>query len=156
VEGYDVVTTADESAGRVVAVVDDFLIVEQGHLRKTRHPVPIEFAHPRDAEQVVCLTVPKEVLQDAPTADGEDFDRQAVAEYYGLAEGYAAPETEGLGELEPHETAWSAEHESAAVEPAAKERAEIRESLRPEGRNEVFESPALLGERDAEVPKPKR
>jgi hypothetical protein len=51
-------------------------------------------------------------------------DYRAVAEHYGLAEGSEAP-----GDLRPDDPAWSAEHQErrSGVEPAAEERARIRE-----------------------------
>jgi hypothetical protein len=87
------------------------------------------FAHPDDGERVVRLTVSKELVGDSPAVHDGELDRGAVAEHYGLAEGEAAPATEGYGELEPDDPAWSAEQEElrSGVEPAAQRRARIRE-----------------------------
>ena len=82
-EGYDVVTVDDHKIGKVVGESGDFLIVEQGTLRKSKHPLPREFAHVDDSEQQVRVTVPKEIVDDSPTLD-DDFDERAVKEHYGL------------------------------------------------------------------------
>jgi len=84
-EGYDVVTVDEHKIGKVVGESGEFLIVEQGMLRKTQHPLPREFAHVDDAEQQVRVTVPKEIVADSPTVDG-DFDERAVREHFGLTQ----------------------------------------------------------------------
>ena len=49
-EGYEVVTVDEHKIGKVVGESGEFLIVEQGILRKSKHPLPREFAHrPRRA-----------------------------------------------------------------------------------------------------------
>jgi hypothetical protein len=127
--GYEVVGSDDHKVGKVAAIEGDLLIVEGGLLHKTRHAIPKTFAHPNDNEQVVRLTVSKDLVNDSPALKNGEIDRSAVAEHYGLAEGYEAPETEGLGELTPDDPALSAEQEErrAGVEPAAGRRARIRE-----------------------------
>jgi len=64
--GYEVVTSDDRVVGQVVDVRDGFLIVESGHLRKSRHPVPREFVHVVDEAAKAFVTVPKRVLMEAP------------------------------------------------------------------------------------------
>ena len=83
-DGYDVVTVDDHKIGKVVGESGQFLIVEQGALLKSKHPLPREFAHVDDSAQQVRVTVPKEIFSDSPKVD-DDFDEQAAAEYYGLA-----------------------------------------------------------------------
>ncbi|HET7807171.1 MAG TPA: hypothetical protein VFK71_01660 [Gaiellaceae bacterium] len=126
--GYEVIGSDDGKVGEVVAVEGDLLIVEGGLLRKTRHAIPTTFAHANDDERVVRLSLAKELVESSPKVDG-DVDRHAVAEHYGLAEGYEAPATEGYGELTPDDPAWSAEQEErrTGVEPAPEQRARIRE-----------------------------
>src|SRR5437867_2677725 len=97
-EGYEVITSDDAKLGHVAAVKGDILIVEHGWLRKRRHPVPQSFAHADASEQVVRLSVSRQLVQDAPEVENGSVDQQAVAEHYGLAAGYDAPETEGAGE----------------------------------------------------------
>jgi hypothetical protein len=129
VEGYDVIGTDDHKVGEVVAIDGDLLIVEAGLLRKTRHAVPKAFAHADDGERVVRLSIPKDLVENSPAVKNGEVDRHAVAEHYGLAEGYEAPETQGLGEMRPDDPAWSAEQEElrTGVEPAPERRARIRE-----------------------------
>ncbi|TML09524.1 MAG: hypothetical protein E6G38_05740 [Actinobacteria bacterium] len=128
-EGFDVVTSDDCKIGHVVAVQDRHLIIEHGMLKKTRHAVPETFAYTDDGEQTVRLSVSKEIVESSPKLENGSIDTQAVAEHFGLAEGSAAPETEGYGELLPDDPARSADQDAlrAGREPADQERAEIRE-----------------------------
>ena len=133
-EGYDVVTIDDEKVGTVAGESGDYLIVEHGLLRKSKHALPRQFAHVDDGEQQVRITVGKEIFLDSPELDGE-LNERAVAEHYGLAPSAAAP-------------AGSAEEQAqrAGVETAVEERARIRGE-----EPEIEESPALLGDRMAGV-----
>jgi len=128
-EGYEVIGSDGGKLGHVVEIEGDLLVIEEGKLRKARYAIPKAFAHPDDQEQVVRLTVSKELVEDSPPLKNGDLDRKAVAAHYGLAEGYEAPETEGDGDLTPDDPAWSAEQEElrTGVEPAPKQRAESRE-----------------------------
>jgi hypothetical protein len=128
-EGFDVVTSDDHKIGQVVAVQDRHLIVEHGMLKKTRHAVPETFAHTDADEQIVRLSVSKEIVESSPKLENGGIDTPAVAEHFGLAEATAAPETEGYGELLPDDPARSADQDAlrAGREPADQERAEIRE-----------------------------
>lgn len=147
-EGYDVITSDEHKLGHVVGTIGDNLVVEHGTLRKTKHAVPKVFVHPDEAEQVVRLTVSKELVEDSPKLDDGDLDERAVAEHYGLAEGYEAPETLGDGELLPDDPAWSAEEEElrTGVPTATQERLRAREG------DVTPESPGLLGERTTRRP----
>jgi len=129
-DGYEVIGSDDGKLGHVVEVDGDFLIAEEGTLRKKRHAIPTAFAHPDDSEQVVRLSVAKELVEDSPTfKEGEELDRQAAAAHYGLAEGYEAPETEGYGELTPDDPAWSADEQAAraGIESAGERRVKIQQ-----------------------------
>jgi hypothetical protein len=127
-EGYEVVGSDERKLGHVVAVDGEFLIVEEGRLRKTKHAIPKAFAHADDQEGVVRLTVSKELVEESPPLKNGDLDRRAVAEHFGLAAGYGEPETKGYGEVTPDDPAWSAEQQElrTGVEPAAQERARIQ------------------------------
>jgi len=129
VDGYEVITSDDHKLGHVVRVDGDLLIVEHGHLRKTRHAVPLAFAHADADARTVRLTLSREIVEDSPRVEDEDVDRRAVAEHYGLASGDDAPETKGYGDLLPDDPAWGAEYEEerSGIEPAAERRARIRE-----------------------------
>jgi hypothetical protein len=129
VEGYEVVGSDNGKLGHVVAIEGEFLIAEEGTLRKKRHAIPKAFAHPVDGEQVVRLTVSKELVEDSPTFKEGELDREAAAAHYGLAEGYDDPETKGYGELTPDDPAWSAEQQAArsGIESASERRVKIQQ-----------------------------
>jgi hypothetical protein len=130
-EGYDVVTIDDEKVGKVVGTHGDHLIVEQGTIRKSKHALPRAFTEVNDGEQVVRMTVSKDIFCDSPKVNGE-VDETAIALHYGLAEGSEAPPTE----------------DSGGITPAEQERAQAREQLGGETDQGVpAESPALLGDR---------
>ncbi len=126
-ENYEVITSDEHKLGRVVRLEGDHLIVEQGHLPKTKHAIPMTFAHVDDSQNVVRVSVSKEIVEDSPKVENGPVDRKAVAEHYGLAEGYVAPDTLGDGELRPDDPAWSEEYEEQrlGLEPAAERRAKI-------------------------------
>ena len=148
-EGYDVVTVDDHKIGKVVGETGAFLIVEQGALMKSKHPLPREFAHVDDSEQQVRVTVPKEIVADSPKID-DDFDEQVAAEYYGIAPS-PGPGTEGYGVSEAGDPSRSSEEQAARQDlaPAVEERARIRDGDEQSGLPES--SPALLGDRLAGI-----
>jgi hypothetical protein len=126
------------------------VIVEHGTLRKARHAIPETFATADESDHVVHLTVSKDIVDASPKLDGESFDRQAVAEHYGLAESTAAPETAGYGDVLPDDPANSADTDAiqAGRETADQQRAAIREGgLDAGAQEELGSSPALLGDR---------
>ncbi|HEY2776926.1 MAG TPA: hypothetical protein VGI77_03415 [Gaiellaceae bacterium] len=81
-EGRPVVTSDDHKLGTVVAERDGFVIVESGHMFKSRHAIPNEFLH--EHEDIVRATVGKDVVQDSPKIDGDTLDEYAVKMHYGL------------------------------------------------------------------------
>jgi hypothetical protein len=91
--GYDVRTIDDDKVGHVVDVEGDFIVVEHG-LLKTKHALPMTFAEVDDSQQVVRTTLSKSLIHESPKVNGE-LDRRAVAEHYGLAEGFTDPITRG-------------------------------------------------------------
>lgn len=127
--GYAVVSSDDHKIGHVVADRGDYLVLEHGTVRKTRHALPKAFAHPVDAEQLIRVTVSKDMIADSPKVSDEHFDERAIARHYGLASGYDHPDTEGRGELLPDDPADGSVPEGArhGIEPPDKVRAEIRE-----------------------------
>jgi hypothetical protein len=106
-KGYDVRTIDDDKVGHVVDTDGDFLIVEHG-LLKTKHALPMTFAEVDADQQVVRTTLSKSLIHDSPKVNG-DIDRQAIAEHYGLAEGFTDPPTRGLGDLRPDDPAFGAD-----------------------------------------------
>ena len=143
--GYEVVTSDDKVVGHVADVRDGYLIVESGHVRKSRHPVPREFVHAVDEAAKAFVTVPRRVLMDAPEVDRKGFfDKREAASHYGLAESYIAPPAGGMGDSLGHDPAYSSDR----GEPSEHRRAEIRKNMRP-GYPETHRGspPALLGDR---------
>ncbi len=136
-EGYEVMTSDDEKVGEVTEVRGEYVIVEHGAIFKSRHAVPKTFANVDEDARVVRLTVSKELVHDGPKFDEESFDESAVGAYYGVGDAGGTAETEGYGQLDPSDPAYSAQVEgrSAGVMPADEERARVRESMRPEGQD---------------------
>jgi hypothetical protein len=137
-EGYEVVTVEDEKVGTIVGESGDYLIVEQGMLRKSKHALPREFAHVDEGEKQVRMSVSKEIFCDSPKVNGE-ADYQAIAEHYGLGESSAGGPERSAEEQETR----------TGVTTATEERAQIREGGSETGKPE--ESPALLGDRLSET-----
>jgi hypothetical protein len=150
--GYEVITSDEKKVGRVAELVGDNLIVEHGTLMKSRHALPKAFAHADDSERLVRVTVPKEILLDSPKVGSGGVDAEAVAAHYGLAGADTGPPTRGYGDELADDPAYGAdtEAEGLGLEPAEERRAEIRESL--DGRGEIPESPALLGDHTKQIP----
>jgi hypothetical protein len=72
--------------GRVADAFGGFVVVEVGRLLRTRLALPREFAHARDGERRVAVTVPRAMLDAAPRVRrGGSFDAVAAARYFGLA-----------------------------------------------------------------------
>jgi hypothetical protein len=128
-EGFEVVTSDDCKIGHVAEVRDRHVIIEHGLLKKTRHAVPETFAHTTEDDQIVRLSVSKEIVESSPKLENGSIDTQAVAEHFGLAEGTPAPEIEGEGDLLLDDPAYGADQDilRAGGQPADQERAEIRE-----------------------------
>jgi hypothetical protein len=113
-EGRTVLTSDDHKLGTVVAEPDGFVVVESGHVFKSRHAIPTDFLH--EHEDVVRATVGKDVVHDSPKVDGDTFDEYAVKMHYGLIEVNVVdpdpnethggdPTTEGVSGLDPADTA---------------------------------------------------
>jgi len=104
-KGYDVRTIDDDKVGHVVDTDGDFFIVEHG-LLKSKHALPMTFAEVDEDAGVVRTTLSKSLIHDSPKVNGE-FDREAIAEHYGRAEGFEDPPTRGLGIVEPDDPAFT-------------------------------------------------
>jgi hypothetical protein len=104
---YEVVTIDGDKIGHLVDRQGEYLIVEHG-LLKSKHALPKTFAEIDEAEGVVRTTLSKQLVYDSPKVNG-DLDVNAIAEHYGLAEGFADPPTRGLGDLEPDDPAYAAD-----------------------------------------------
>src|SRR5438067_413787 len=135
-KGYTVITSDEKNAGHVVEEHDDYVVVEHGTLRKSRHPLPRTFVHADDAEQVVRATVPSSVLHDSP----EVGDDEAIARHYGLAEPDPDPATLGDTGEPPEDAAEPAEDSAVA------DRAMMRERMQPgHGPNDSGSSIGITG-----------
>jgi hypothetical protein len=154
-EGYDVKTIDGDKIGNVVDTEGDFVIVQHGLLR-SKHALPLIFAEVDADAHIVRTTLSKELIYDSPKINGE-LDRMAVAEHYGLAEGFTDPPTRGLGDLEPDDPAWTAEQDAArAGVDAVQERVRVRQAgARGEGPlDEPPSSPGVTGgDRRRDYPK---
>jgi len=104
---YEVVTIDGAKIGHLVDEQGEFMIVEHG-LLKSKHAVPKTFAEIDEGEGVIRTTLSKQLVYDSPKVNGH-LDVAAVAEHYGLAEGFEDPPTRGLGELEPDDPAFTAD-----------------------------------------------
>jgi hypothetical protein len=136
-DGYEVIANDGHSVGRVVGEQGDSIVVEHGLLRKHRRALPRTYVTVDDENRTVRTTLSKELIEHSPELD-DDVDEQEIAAYYGLADGYEQPETLGYGEIEPDETAVSADVQTRQVglETPEEERARIRE-----GREDVYGAP---------------
>jgi hypothetical protein len=81
-EGLEVVTTDDNTLGTVIAERDDCVVIETGHVFKSKHAVPRSFLRERDG--VLRATVAKDVITASPKIDLENWDCQSVNLHYGL------------------------------------------------------------------------
>jgi hypothetical protein len=82
-EGRQVVTSDAEGLGTVVAERDGCVIVETGHIFKTKHAIPRDFLH-EEGDGTLHATLSKDVISDSPKVDVDDFDHQAIRRHYGL------------------------------------------------------------------------
>jgi hypothetical protein len=82
-EGRQVVTSDAERLGAVLAERDGCVIVETGHIFKTKHAIPHDFLHEHE-DGMLHATVAKDVVSGSPKVDVDDFDRGEVRRHYGL------------------------------------------------------------------------
>src|SRR4051794_36574430 len=142
-KGYDVRTIDGDKIGHVIDTAGDYLVIEHG-LLKSKHALPMVFAEVDSDEHVVRTTLSKDLIYSSPKVNGE-LDRIAVAEHYGLAEGFEDPPTRGLGDLEPDDPAWAAEQDAAraGIDPV-QERVSIQQGSAP-GEGPFDEAPSSPG-----------
>ena len=113
-EGQEVVTSDDQKLGTVVAERDNCVIIESGHLFKSKHAIPRDFLHEEGG--VLRATVTKEIVSDSPKVDVDNWDVTPVRHHYGL-DGTFETDAEADG-LDSAETAGARE----GVNPAPAER----------------------------------
>jgi hypothetical protein len=141
----DVLTIDGDKVGHVVAEHDDYLILEHGLLHH-KHALPKTFVEEGDGE--LRTTLSKQLIHDSPKlSDDFESERQAVAEHYGLAEGYTDPPTRGLGDVVADDPALGADDN-------VEERAAIREGIAGSAQSDEAHSAGLLGgDRYRDAPK---
>ena len=81
-EGTDVVTYDEDKLGTVLEQRDDFVIIESGHVFKSKHAIPRDFVHEQDG--VLVATVAKDVVMDSPKIENGTIDAEAIRRHYGL------------------------------------------------------------------------
>jgi hypothetical protein len=149
-EGFEVWSVNDDKCiGHVAGREGDFLIVEHGHLRKTRNALPLTFADIDEPNERVVTTLAAALVYDSPKLQNGTIDRREIAEHYGLDD----TSFEGLGDVDSDELELGAEADMrrGGVPSVAEQRANIRERLGG-AEKPVDESPALLGDRYSQVP----
>jgi hypothetical protein len=82
VDGQEVVTNDGHRIGTVIAERDDCVILETGHVFKTKHAIPRAFLH--EHEGVLRATVTKDVVDASPKIDLAQWDCGEVRQHYGL------------------------------------------------------------------------
>jgi hypothetical protein len=129
-EGLEVVTTDDHKLGTVIAERDDCVVIETGHMFKTKHAIPRAFLHEHDG--VLRATVAKDVITGSPKIDLEHWDCQLVNLHYGLEVPFEVdPDPDGV---ESAETVGA----RAGVTPAPAERlAQLGDNEDPAARRPV-------------------
>ena len=116
-EDQTVVTSDDQKLGSVIDERDDCVIIETGHMLKTKHAIPREFLH--EVDGVLRATVTKDIVGDSPKVDLENWDVGAVRLHYGIDGVFEVdPDPNGL---ENSET----DARRAGMKPAAQERMDI-------------------------------
>jgi hypothetical protein len=84
VQGYDVVTSDDHKIGHVVDERDQCVIVEHGHVFKSRQAIPRTFTQVDEATQTVRATVTKDVFAQSPKFSDDNWQCNAVLRHYGV------------------------------------------------------------------------
>ena len=113
IEGLQVVTSDGHKIGRVIGTRDDCVVVETGHLFKSKHAIPNSFLHRQDDE--LRATVSKEIVETSPKIE-EEWSCDEILVHYGLAGPFEVdPDPDGLDNAET-------EGQRAGVEPPPHER----------------------------------
>jgi hypothetical protein len=98
-EAQEVVTSDEQRLGHVVAERDDCVIVEMGHVFKSKHAIPRQFVHEHDG--VLHATVTKDVVADSPKVDLEHWDARAIRLHYGVEATFEVdPDPDGIESAE--------------------------------------------------------
>jgi hypothetical protein len=133
-EQQSVVTSDDQQLGTVVAERDNCVVIETGHIFKTKHAIPREFLH--EVDGVLRATVTKDVVSDSPKVDLEHWDCAEVRLHYGLDGPFQADAD--ADDLENAET----DAVRAGLKPAPAERLDVLEGNDPNATPAVRERQA--------------
>jgi hypothetical protein len=91
------------------------VIVEMGHVFKSKHAIPRQFVHERDG--VLHATVTKDLVADSPKVDLDHWDPRAIRLHYGVEATFEIdPDSDGLQSAET-------DAQRAGLEPTPKQRA---------------------------------
>ena len=74
----------------------NYLIVEHGVFRKSRHAIPWPTVEIDNAEQKARASLSKELIVTSPKLENGSLDEQEVAAHYGLGADTTAPGHRGL------------------------------------------------------------
>ena len=120
-----VVTSDDHNLGTVVDDRDGCVIIETGHVFKTKHAIPREFLHEVDGE--LRATVTKDVVDDSPKVDLDEWDCSVIRLHYGI---------DGPFEVDPDPDVRHAETDAAraGLKPAPAQRLDTMEGNDPNAR----------------------
>jgi hypothetical protein len=133
-ERLTVVTSDDHKLGTAVDERDGCVVIETGHVFKTKHAIPREFL--REVDGVLRATVTKDVVGDSPKVDLESWDCSAVRLHYGLDGPFEVdPDPNGLENAETDAL-------RAGIKPAPVERLEVLEGQDPDALPAVRERQA--------------
>jgi hypothetical protein len=103
VEDQTVVTSDDQKLGTVVAERDRCVVIETGHVFKTKHAIPREFLHEVDGENWDCEAVRLHYGLDGPFQADADANDLESAETDALRAGIKPAPVERLEVLEEHD-----------------------------------------------------
>jgi hypothetical protein len=122
-ERRTVVTSDDQKLGTVIDERDNCVVIETGHVFKTKHAIPREFVH--EVDGVLRATVTKDIVDDSPKVDLENWDCSVVRLHYGLDGPFEVdPDPDGLESAETDAL-------RRGVKPAPVERLEVLEGHDP-------------------------
>jgi hypothetical protein len=98
-EGQDVVTSDGQKLGTIVAERDDCLIVETGHVFRSKHAIPRDFVH--EHEGALVTTVTKELVSHSPKVDLDNWDCDEIKLHYGIDGPFVVdPDPDGVDNAE--------------------------------------------------------
>jgi hypothetical protein len=132
--GYEVVTSEGDVIGHVVGRAGENFVVEHGRLHRVHHALPLAYADVDEEAHKVRTTLSKQMIEESPRLkDADDPTDREIAVYYGLASGFAQPDTKGEGVVNPDDPALGAEQQAfrSGVRGGQRGRAYMRDHMEP-------------------------